>query len=154
MLGATVRTIAMITTEHDDFMIIISVLKTQKNMIYKYCKPQTFLLLCEFPGLVLHLFVHELVNEHEHLAPAGPQGVGGPGDASAVRWGGLYQLVRQVEPPATVFKRRRNGCRPGTDTLVHSRTAREPRVKNAQPAAPCSDHRGPAHGRLSSLVLV
>ena len=24
-----------------------------------------------------------------HLAPAGPQGVGGPGDASAVRWGGL-----------------------------------------------------------------
>ena len=58
-------------------------------MIYKYCKPHTFLLLCEFPGLVLHLFVHELVNEHEHLAPAGPQGVGGPGDASAVRWAGL-----------------------------------------------------------------
>ena len=24
-----------------------------------------------------------------HLAPAGPQGVDGPGDASAVRWGGL-----------------------------------------------------------------
>ena len=24
-----------------------------------------------------------------HLAPAGPPGVGGPGDASAVRWGGL-----------------------------------------------------------------